>query len=74
MRPGFTIPKGVRNLQFSQRKSEQLGREANAAMELSYYRGYMAGYMMAMEDHKNKKIKRDYAMQPNRAENKDFHI
>ena len=43
-------------------------------MELSYYRGYMAGYMMAMEDHKNKKIKRDYAMQPNRAENKDFHI
>jgi len=49
-------------------RGQRLDRAAGGAVELSYMRGFQAGYEQAMADAKKKKMRAVYALQPHRAE------
>lgn len=61
-------PEGARNLQGFDTRGYNLGRGADGAIALGYYRGFQGGYEQAMKDAKAGKMKAEYAFKPHRGE------
>lgn len=62
------LPEGARNLMVHARQGSSLGRQADGAVALGYFRGFQAGYEQAMRDSKAGCLDKENAFRPNRAE------